>query len=802
MLRNYWKITVRTLLKNKVYTLTTVLGLTIGLAACGLIALYIFDEWGVDRFHEKGHRIYRVVTNTVTKGETERAANTVGRPLAQAIRQEVPEIESIVQVHWANFPIKNKNRYFYDRELYVGADFLTTFTFPLLEGDPKTALRDPYSLVLTENMARKYFGDGPVLGKTLMLSDTLPFKITGVLADPPPSHLSFQVLLSMATYYAVGNSTEGEWFTWDEFCYVLLPENANPAVAEKKISALPMKYNGEEYRNNGIYVTHSLEAMPSIYLHSTGIPDPGGANRTTGSAQQLQLLGVIGLFLLLLAGINFVNLTTAHQGERAKEVGVRKAIGAAYTALLGQFLGESLLLAFLAGLLAVLVMHLTLPFLNELTGKTISPVILSQPVTVLIGVGFLALTGLLAGWYPALLLARFRPVDTLKGQIVTAKGAWMRRGLVVFQFSISLILIISTIVVVRQLRFMQSQNLGFNKERVLSIELRKLPRMDFINNYESLKQQVASLPNVKSVTGVSALPGRDGWNGQIVYPEGRPHDQTLSMEVIPVDHDYVKTLGLTLRAGRDYSKRFAMDAKQGVLLNEAACRAIGWKPEEAIGKRVQSSGLEDGRVVGVIADFHQHGLQQKIKPILTFITPAYTYRYLSLRLGTGDLRTSVAEVERFWQKRFPGYDFDYYFLDEDFNRQYKTEQQLSTLFGLFAGLAILIACLGLFALTTYTAERRTKEIGVRKVLGASVANIVRLLSKDFLQLVIIAILLASPIAWYAMNDWLADFAYRISVDWWVFALAGFGAVGIAFLTVSFQSIRAALMNPVKSLRSE
>jgi putative ABC transport system permease protein len=757
MLRNYWKITVRKLFKNKVYTLTNVLGLTIGLAACGLIALYIFDEWRVDRFHEKGDRIYRVVTNTVTKGETERAANTVGRPLAQTIRQEVPEVESVVQVHWANFPIKHKNRQYFDRELFVGADFLTTFTFPLLEGDPKTALREPYSMLLTESTARKYFGEGSVLGKTLIMSDSIPFKITGVLAEPQPSHISFQILISMSTYYALGNKAEGQWFTWDEFCYVLLPEKANPAVAEKKISGLSMKYNGPEYRNNGIEVSHSLEALPTIYLHSQGIRDPGGANRTAGSAKQLQLLGAIGLFLLLLACINFVNLTTAHQGERAKEVGIRKAIGAAYAALIGQFLGESLLLAFLAGSLAVVVIIFTLPFLNELTGKTIPVTILSQPLTILIGVSFLLLTGLLAGWYPALLLARFRPIDTMKGQIVTTKGAWLRRGLVVFQFCISLILIISTMVVIRQLRFMQSQNLGFDKERVLSIELRKLPRMDFINNYESLKQQVAALPNVKSVTGVSALPGRDGWNGQIVYPEGRPHEQTLSMEVIPVDHDYVKTLGLTIRNGRDYSKQFSTDAGHGVLLNESACKVIGWKPAEAVGKRIQSSGLEDGRVVGIIADFHQHGLQQKIKPILTFITPAYTYRYLSLRLGTGDVRASVAEVERFWRKRFPGYDFDYYFLDEDFNRQYKSEQQLSTLFGIFAGLAILIACLGLFALTTFTAERRTKEIGIRKVLGASVTSIVSLLSRDFLKLVIISIGIASPIAWYVMDGWVAGF---------------------------------------------
>jgi putative ABC transport system permease protein len=804
MLKNYLKVAFRSLVKNKVYTVTNITGLSLGLAACGLIALYIVDEWRVDRFHEKGDRIYRVVTNTIEKGQSTMASNTVGRPVAKAIKQDVPDVEAVVPVHWANYPIKHNNRYFFDRELFAGEDFLTTFSFPLLEGDAKTALHEPYSLVLTKSAAQKYFGNTSVLGKTLMLNDTLPFKVTGVTADPQPSHINFQILLSMSTFYALhGQDQSDQWFTWDEYCYVLISPKANLATAEAKIAALPMKYNGKEYRNNGMHVTHGLEPLSSIYLHSFGMPDPGGANnRTGGSAKQLYMFGAIGLFLLLLACINFVNLTTAHQGERAKEVGIRKAIGAAYVSLVKQFMGESLLLAYLAGTLALLLIALTLPLLNELTGKTIPTSILVHPITISTTIIFLLLTGCLAGWYPALMLARFRPVETMKGQTIMAKGAWLRRSLVVFQFCISLVLIVSTMVVLRQLRFMQSQKLGFNKERVLTIELRKLPRIDFIKNYESIKQQVASIPSVQEVTGVSALPGRDGWNGQIIYPEGRPREQTLSLEVIPVDHDYVKTLGLTIKYGRDYSKRFTTDAGHAVLLNEAACKAIGWKPEEAIGKSIGTSGLEKGQVVGVIQDFHQHGLQQKINPLLTFITPANTYRYLALRLGAGDIRTSVAQVEEFWRKRFPGYDFDYYFLDEDFNQQYQTEQRLSTLAVMFAGLAIFIACLGLFALTTFTAERRTKEIGIRKVMGASVLNIVSLLSKDFLKLVVIAIAIASPLAWYAMHQWLEDFAYKTDLSWGVFVLAGSLAVGIALLTVSFQSVKAALMNPVKSLRSE
>ncbi len=798
MLRNYLKIAWRGLLKNRLYALTNILGLTIGLTACGLIALYVYDEWRVDRFHEKGNRLYRVITTTLAGGKTDVAAGSVGRPLAQTIRREVPGVEAVVPVRRVGMSIKYDNRYFFDTELYAGEDFLTTFSFPLREGDARTALREPYSLVLTESTARKYFGDAPALGKTLTLADTLAFKVTGVLAEPRPSHLNFGMLLSLPTFYALGGDAN-QWFTWDEFCYVLLQEHADPAAVERAIAALPMRYNGAEYHTSGMHVLQALEPVSNIYLHSKA----GGVNRPTGSARQLYFLGVIGLFLLLLACINFVNLTTAYQSQRAKEVGVRKTVGAGVGSLLTQFIGESLLLAFLSGLLALVGVALTLPFLNDLIGKTIPLSLLAQPLTLLIGVGFLGLIGLLAGWYPALVLARFRPVDTLKGRFVNGPddGAWLRRGLVVFQFGISLVLLIGTVVASRQLRYMQEQELGFDKDRVLVVELKKLPRKQFIDQYEAIKTQLKALPNVQAVTGVAALPGRAGWNGQMVYPEGRPKEQALSLEVIPVDHDYVPTLGLKMRAGRAYDPHFATDAQHGVLLNEAACKAFGWKPEEAVGKNVGTAGMDEGHVLGVLADFHQHGLQQKITPLLTFIAP-FAYRFVALRLGPQELSASVNQVERYWKARFPGYEFEYFFLDDDFNKQYAAEQRLARLFGVFAGLAIFIACLGLFALTTFTTERRVKEIGVRKVLGASVLSIVALLSKDFLKLVLVAVLIASPLAWWAMNRWLQDFAYKISIEWWVFVLAGGLAVGIALLTVSFQSIKAALMNPVKSLRSE
>ncbi|HEX8531351.1 MAG TPA: ABC transporter permease, partial [Cytophagales bacterium] len=692
----FLKIALRNLVRRKVYAFINVFGLSIGLAGCGLIGLYIFDEWRVDRFHAKGHRLYRITTGVESTAGDGGVNATVGRPLAATIAAEVPEVEKVIPVRRANFSVKHDGQYYFEKMLYGGEAFLEAFTFPLKEGNPATALRDPYTLVLTESAAQKYFPGGPALGKTLMLNDTLAFRVTGVLADPPPSHLEFAVLLSLPTFKALGGDAT-QWFTWDEFCYVLLPERADPARAERTISALSMRHNGKQYRAYGYRVSHALEPVSSIYLHS----EAGGLNRPTGSAGQLYLLGAIGLFILLLAIINFVNLTTARQADRAKEVDIRKTIGAAYQSLVAQFIGESMLLVALAGGLALLAVALLLPLLNDLTEKTLTLALLTHPAAVGLGLAFLGCTGLLAGWYPALVLARFRPAHTLKGYVTPGgRGAWLRKGLVVFQFCISLVLITGTVMAVRQLRYMQHQKLGFNKDRVLVINLRKTPGKTLYENREGIKQGLQALAPVASVTA-AGLPGRGGWEGQLVRPEGRPPEQALTMEVIPVDHDYVKTLGLTIRAGRDYSESFTADAKGGVLLNEAACRAFGWVPEEAIGKGISTSGMEAGRVVGVVADYHQHGLRQKIEPVLTFIGPYFGYYALKLR--PGDATAGVAAVERFWKERFPGYPFEYFFLDEDYDQQYKAETRLARLFGVFSALAIVIACLGLFGLAAFLA---------------------------------------------------------------------------------------------------
>jgi putative ABC transport system permease protein len=791
------KILLRNLSQRKGYTFINALGLAIGMAGCGLIGLYIHDEWKIDRFHANGEKIYRVTTKYETTKEEPGALSTVGRALAPAIERDVPEVEKVITIRRTNFPIKHNNQYFYQKMLYANEHLFEAFSFPLLEGDARTALKEPYSIVLQKGVAEKYFGKQPAVGKTLVLSDTINFTVTGVVADNISSHINFEAALSMATMYSQGYKHD-QWFTWDEYCYVLLKENANAQSAEKKIAALSMKYNAEEYKRSGYNVTHTLEAVPSIHLNST----LGGINTTVGSGKQLYILGFIGVFILLLACINFINLSTARQAERAKEVGVRKTIGAGYRSLVGYFITESFVLVILGAVVAMLMIVTLLPYFNDHVDKNISAAILLHPGSILFILAFLLLTGLLAGWYPALMLARFRPVQTLKGHVVDQnRGKLIRKGLVIFQFAVSLVLIISTLVTIQQLNHMQSQELGFDGSQMLVIETRKTPRADLIQNYNSVKQDILKLAPVQSVTAAAGLPGRSGWMGQLVWAAGRPTEEAVTMEVIPVDHDYVKTLGLKIISGRDYSTSFATDATGGMLLNEQACKSFGWTPEEAVGKNIRTSGVDSGRVIGVMADYHQHGLQGRIGPIATFMAP-YAYGYIGVKLKGGDAKNAIQQIEAYWKTRFAGYPFEYFFLDDDFNSQYKAEQRISTTFTLFAMLAVLIACLGLFGLATFMAERRRKEVGIRKVLGASVSNVTALLSKDFVKLVVIANIIAWPVGWWAMNSWLQNYEYRITINWKFFLLAGALSIVVALLTVSFQAVKAALANPVKSLRSE
>ncbi len=794
MIKSYFKIALRNLARKKMFSFINIFGLALGLSFAGLIAVYIYEGWRVDKFQPQN--LYRVITSYKAKN-IEDKLSTVGRALVPAIAAEVPEVEYVIPVRNCRFTIKQNNEYFFDKIAYAGEDFLNAFSFPLLKGDAATALKQPYSVVLTEAMAKKYFGKTDVLGKTILLSDTIPCTITAVLRNLPPSHIEFDVLLSFSTWYAMKNNMN-QWFTWDMMCYVKLKDHANVQQATRKISALSMTHNGKDYKSNGYDVKHELEPVRRIYLHSS-LP---GFNKASGSAKQLYIFAAIGISLLVLACINFINLTTAYQAERGKEVGVKKTMGASSWSLISQFLIETLVMVLIAGVLSAVLIVLMLPFVAEVAGQSLSLSLLSQPVMIITGILLIIIVTLFAGWYPSLLLSRLRPSESIRGVRFNRNSAFsLRRILVVFQFCISLILVIGTLIATHQLQFMRDKKLGFNKDQMVVINLHKTPFTGVIDNYESIKHQLTQISGIKSVTGAAALPGRSAWGGQLVWPEGFPQEKSLTMEVIPADHDYVKTLGIQIKAGRDFSKSFSTDAKYGVLINETACRLIGWKPEQAIGKKIQTPGLDSGQVVGVMADYHQHGLQQKIGPVLVFIYP-YGYEYLAASVNSADIKKTVTGMETFWKNRFPGYPFEYFMLNDDFNTQYKAEVNLAKVISLFSLLTILVACLGLFGLTAFIVSQRTKEIGIRKVLGASVPHIVRIISKDFVLLVIIALLIASPFAWWIMNSWLQDFAYRISISAWIFVIAGLAALLIALVTVSWLAIKAALANPVKSLRTE
>jgi len=774
------------------FSFINIFGLALGLAFCALISIFIYDEWRVDKTQPSN--LYRVITAYNSKDVGDASLNTVGRALVAAIKQEVPEVDKVIPVRSAGATIKQNNEYFYEKVFFAGEGFLEAFNYPLRSGVANQALKEPYSAVVTEQIAMKYFGTKDAIGKTLMLNDTIPYKITGVLTKPRPSHFDFDVLLSFSSFKA----DMTQWFTWDMTCYVTLKDGVDVKRTEQKISGLSMQHNGAEYKNVGYNVGHKLELVKDIYLHS----QLGSLNKATGKIRQLYIFGLVGLALLLLACINFINLTTAYQAERAKEVGIRKTIGASAIALIRQFAIETFLMVTIAAILAIALVYFLLPYVGSIAEKEFSFELLTQPSVIAIAIALVLLTGLLAGWYPSMLLSRLQPMQSLRIQKSNkGQGPILRKVLVVFQFAISIILITGTIIASKQLRHMQSYDLGFNKEQVLVIPLKKVPFVDFTNNYESIKSQLQQIPGINSIGSAAAMPGRIGWDGQIVQPEGFSSQQTLTMEVIPIDHDYVKTLGIKLKAGRDLSKNFSTDARHAVLLNETACKLIGWTPEQAIGKSIATPGLDSGEVVGVMADYHQHGLQKKINPVLTFITP-WGYRFMAMRINGKDMESTVEKVEAFWKQRFTGYPFEYFMLDDDFNIQYKSERNLARLISLFSILTILVACLGLFGLTAYITMKRTREIGIRKVLGATTGSVAGMLSKDFLKLVAIAILISVPVTWWMMSKWLEDFAYRINIPVWAFVLAGISALAIAMITVSFQAIKAAMVNPVKSLRSE
>jgi putative ABC transport system permease protein len=825
MFQNNLKIALRNFRKHRFYGLLNLSGLVVGLAACWLMLLFVQHELGFDRFFDKADRIYQVNLSG-TMGEQSIVTSNTPPPVGATMQAEFPEVQAYTRLLGlldGEVKAETSGQVFVETNMTaVDSTFLDIFNFPLLTGDRKTCLTQPGTVVLTEPIARKYFGDGPALGKTLIIND-IPRTVTGVLAAlPSQSSLQFDMLLPIHAVGAVQNfSWSWVWLQLDT--YVLLKEKMEagqlaalnqkfPAMVRKNAAAAFERIGQplEPFLAKGGKWDFSLKPLKKVHLYSAGIPGHIG---NLGNIRDVYVFGMVGLFILLLACVNFMNLSTARSLGRAKEVGVRKVLGSERGMLVRQFLSESMLYGLTAAVLAAVLAQMALPFFNLLTGESLTLGDLFSGWTGILALALPVLAGFLGGIYPALFLSGFKPLAVLNGGgHSTMKGSGgvgnvlLRNGLVVFQFSISVALVICTMVVIQQISFSKTRPLGLQKENVLLIS--NAQRLE--NKVEAFRQQLLQQPNVLAATHSTDAPATGGAFGDFYVPEPESGNtnivKDLNLNSYMVDDDFVPTLGIGMAQGRNFSlKQFPSDSA-GVIINEAAVKLIGWK--DPIGRWMTYPGGGNTRyqVVGVMKDFNIESLRAAIEPFALFHQSSKSYQLptslLAVRLRPGEEKAALAAMETRWKAAVPNAPFDYSFMDEKFDSLYRSEEKLGAVLGSFTALSIFIACLGLFGLIAFAAERRTKEIGIRKVLGATTGGIVGLLSKDFLLLVVIALVFAYPIAYFFMHKWLQDFAYRIDIHWTVFVLAGLAAVVGATFTVALQAVKAALANPVKSLRSE
>jgi putative ABC transport system permease protein len=796
--------------KNKLFSFINIFGLSLGIATCFIIMMYVQNELSFDRFNKNSDRIVRIVFKADINGGKIFEANVMP-PVAQTMKNDYPEVQDATRLQVGGTQkITYQDKTFKDDEMaFVDPNFFSIFTLPLIEGDAKTALQQPNSIIISKTIAKKYFGDEEPLGKTLVFPDNknVSFKITGVMDNVPEnSHFHFDLFASMLS---MDNSRSDSWMGSNFFTYLLLKTGADYKKLASKLPAMVEKYMGPQIQQNmgislkqfitkGNYLGFALQPLTSIHLYSHSNYELS----PPGNAMYVYIFGAIAIFMLLIACINFINLSTAGASQRAKEVGVRKVIGSGKFQLIKQFLIESGLLVFIALLISVVLVKLALPFFNSISGQQLHFNFNLTIVSAFIGLGLLV--SFIAGLYPAFYLSSFKPVEVLKGKFIRAnKSFGLRSGLVVFQFFISVGLIIGTIVVWKQMQFIQNKNLGYDKEQLLTI-----PNSYILGKNETVfKQEMLQNPQIVNATISSYKPaGPSNGGNALAYPQGHDNEIMKTTEY-HVDENYIPTFEMKMVAGRNFSENFATDST-AMIINETAANAFGWNKthgyQEALGKTIIRENSNRGinvpyHVIGVVKDFNFQSLHQPITPLLMTLEPDHG---LIFKVKTTDIKRLLASMETKWNKFNTGEPFTFSFMDDLYNKTYAAEQNTGTILNIFALLTILVACLGLFGLVTYTAEQRTKEIGIRKVLGASVTSVTKMLSKDFIKLVVIACLIAFPLSWWAMNQWLQSFAYRINISWWIFLAAGVIAILIALITVSFQAIRAAMANPVKSLRSE
>lgn len=800
MFRNYLKVALRNVRKQKAYAFINIAGFAVGMAACILIMLYVLSELSYDKFHQNADRIYRIGVEGNLSG------NYLKAPLSNlgtgpTMLKDYPEVESFTRVQPVDrAPVKYEDKNFYEEGgIYADEHFFKVFSFPLLRGDPHTALTTAYSIVITSEMAKKYFGNEDPLGKQLQMNNRYDYTVTGVLENVPyNSHLKFDFLCSIETFFVIRNREVEEWNSFNNYTYLLLRKGTEPARFVEKFPDFLDQYLSTMRKLLGADFNFFMQPITDIHLRSNlSYEMPGNSDIT-----YVYIFSSIAFFILLIACINFMNLATARSASRAKEVGMRKVLGANKRNLVRQFLAESMLYGIVSFILALLLVLLVLPAFGSISGNELSFPLGEMPWLIPAFIAFVLLTGLLAGSYPAFFLSAFRPVNVLKGALTTGAGnSRFRSILVVIQFVISIALITGTAIMLSQLNYMKNKNLGFDREHVVVI-----PIMDdrIKDNLESIRSELKSHTSILNVSAASDVPGNYPDYSAFV-PEGYTLEQTQLMHRINCDADFVPTLGMEIIAGRNFSREYGTDPDDAIIINQTAAKKYGW--DNPIGKKIgffnddDLTGTEPRTVIGVVKDFHAKSLHDRILPLLLSNTNDY-YDDVAVRIKPGDISVTLDFLKAKWQEYDPARPFDYYFLDRNFNAQYQADERLNKIIGYFTILAIFVACLGLYGMASFMAEQRFKEIGIRKTLGASVSSIIILMNKEVTKLIIIANIIALPVAYYVLNRWLESFAYRTGISVLAFVFPAVIVLGIGYATIAYQSLKAALINPVDAIKTE
>ncbi|MFC1724781.1 ABC transporter permease [candidate division KSB1 bacterium] len=796
MFKNYLKTAFRNIKRQKGYSIINISGLALGIACCTLISAYIFNELSYDRYPENSDRIFRILVQGNFSGRDVNMA-IVPALAAPALLNDFPEVSNSTGLFKSNqIMLSFEDKKFYESNvLYAYNSIFEMFSFKMINGDIKTALKAPFCIVLTEKTANKYFGNEDPIGKTLKLDDENEFLVTGVVEPPPSnSHFNFDILLSMETLRTTYPERLQRWANFDTFTYVLLREDSDLKEFESKLIQFKNEHFSDIINVVGDNFNLILQPLIKIHLYSNMSYELS----VNGDIKHIYAFSIIAFIILLVACINYMNLSTARVSNRTREIGMRKVLGAERKQLMTQFFGETLLYSFFSLIAAVILVKIFLPYFNYLSGSQLDMSFLLSAKIIMGLVLITILTGIIAGSYPAVLLSGFQPVSILKSDSSKRKRrSSFRNTLVTFQFVISAVLIISTMIIYKQINFMKNTKLGFDKEQILVLSLDSITNVDRMN---LLKDELLKISGVQNTSVSSAVPG-EFISGTSFLPEGFPENTNLFMKFFHVDFDFIETFDIEMLHGRDFSKDISTDSRNGVLINETALKRIGW--EDPVGRKIRYSVRpeEDMFIIGVVKDYHFKSLDNPVEPLLITNRPDYLSR-LSLKLNTADISNTMTQIEKKWNEVLPVYPFKFFFINDSFNSLYKSYNQLGSIFQTFTILAIIIGSLGLFGLISFTAEQRKKEICIRKIVGATIPKILQLVLKEFLILIFIANIIAWPAAWYLMNKWIQDFAYKTDIGISIFFLAAFFSVTITLLTVGYQSIKAAKTNPVDTLRHE